>query len=179
MDVPRYVVTGAGGFVGTGLVRRLAARVPVLAMGRALPPALPQAARAIAADIAEPLANVPEFQGATVVHAAAVMNAADDEVYWRANVTGTFHALDWARRHDAQQFIFFSTGGVYPYARGVRHRETDRLEPIGFYGHTKYLGEELTRAFHTLHQLPVTVVRLFFPFGTGQRRGMMKVKQRP
>lgn len=177
-DGERFVVTGAGGFVGAALVHRLAVRGPVLAVDCQRLAALPANVQTLIADLAEPLPSMPDFHGASVIHAAALMNAGADADYWRANVTGTFNVLDFAHRHGARQFLFFSTGGVYPYAAGVRHRESDPLRPIGFYGHTKHLGEETARAFHALHGLAVTCVRLFFPYGPGQRRGIVPLVAR-
>lgn len=174
----RFVVTGAGGFVGAALVRALSARGKVLAIDCQTPLGLPDDVRVLQVDLSQPIPDLPQFHGAPVIHAAALMNASDNIQYWDANVTGTFNALEFARRHSARRFVFFSTGGVYPYAAGAFHRETDPLQPIGFYGHTKHIGEQTARAFHELHDLAVTCVRLFFPYGPGQRRGIVPLVAR-
>jgi len=174
----RFVVSGAGGFVGSALVHALSARGPVLALDCRIPAELTRRAQVLETDLSEPLAEMPEFSGAAVIHAAAVMNARTNDEYWSANVTGTFNMLEFARRLGARHFVFFSTGGVYPYAPGRHHREQDPLHPIGFYGHTKHIGEQTARAFHDLHDLAVTCVRLFFPYGPGQRRGIVPLVAR-
>lgn len=169
----RYVITGAGGFIGARLAARFSALSSVLAIDRVFSGKAASGVRRMVADLEQPLPRDPDFQGGTVIHAAAVMNSASNAEYWRANADGTFNALEWAREHTAARFVYFSTGGVYPYAEGVRHCESAVLDPIGFYGHTKYLGEELARAYHGLWGLPITVLRPFFPYGGGQRSGIM------
>jgi nucleoside-diphosphate-sugar epimerase len=170
----RFVITGAAGSVGGSLVRRLLLRhARVLGIARTPLPWLAPQFTSMVADITEPIADDPAFARATVIHTAAVMQAPTRDIFWKTNVTGTFHALEWAIRHEASHFVLFSTGGVYPYSQGRAWSETDPTDPIGFYGHSKLLAENMAHAYHRLHGLPVTVVRLFFPYGDGQRRGII------
>lgn len=165
------VVTGAGGFIGGAVARAFAGTRPVLGVARqqvAVPGVEP-----LVADLTAGLPSAPAFRGAVVVHAAAAMGTQDRGVLWGANVDATRRVADWAVEHKAAHLIFISSGGVYPYERGRYWREADAVRPIGYYGHTKYLAEELLRAYHALDGLPVTAFRLFFPFGPGQTRGVV------
>ncbi len=168
------MVTGATGFVGGFLTRRLLARGAVLGVARTPPPPASGLSQ-LAADISAPLPDAPTFRGATIVHTAAVMKGAEHEPYWKTNVEGTYRVCEWAIRHEAQHLILFSTGGVYPYARGHHWREDQAPDPIEFYGQTKLLAEGVAQAYHRLHGLPVTVLRLFFPYGEGQKKGVLKL----
>jgi nucleoside-diphosphate-sugar epimerase len=49
------------------------------------------------------------------------------------------------------------------------------VSPIGFYGHTKLIAENLTRAYFDTAKLAVAVIRLFFPYGEGQKRGIFRL----
>jgi nucleoside-diphosphate-sugar epimerase len=164
------VVTGAGGFVGGAVCRAIAGERRVLAVARRAV-SIP-CERLLEADLTAGLPPAPDFTGAVVVHAAAVMGTQDRSPLWAGNVDATRRVADWAVAHKAAGLVFISSGGVYPYARGRFWTEVDAVDPIGYYGHTKYLGEELLRAYHRLDGLPATVLRLFFPYGPGQERGV-------
>jgi nucleoside-diphosphate-sugar epimerase len=164
------VVTGAGGFVGGAICRALAPERRVLAVARRTCPV--PCERLLEADLTAGLPDARDFEGSVVVHTAAAMGTQDRAVLWAANVDATRRVAEWAVAHKAAGLVFVSSGGVYPYARGRYWTELDKPDPIGYYGHTKYLGEELLRAYHRLDGLPVTVLRLFFPYGPGQERGV-------
>jgi nucleoside-diphosphate-sugar epimerase len=169
-DTRPLVVTGAGGFVGGAVVAAFAGARPVLALARQA--VTVPGAESIAADLTAGIPPAPNFRGAVVVHAAAAMGTQDRGILWAANVDATRRVADWAVAHQAAHLIFISSGGVYPYERGRYWKEDDPVRPIGYYGHTKHLAEELLRAYDALDGLPVTVFRLFFPFGPGQTRGV-------
>lgn len=168
----KVVITGAAGLIGGHLMRAFATRGSVLGidvrefdvdLGDVVP---------MQADIADPLPAVDGFENATIIHAAAVMKARDDDTSWNVNVNGTRHVLDWAAKREARHFIFFSTGGVYGYGRGKRWKETDTVNPIGVYCYTKWIGESLARMYASLYGIPFTVIRLFWPYGPGQTAGV-------
>jgi nucleoside-diphosphate-sugar epimerase len=52
-------------------------------------------------------------------------------------------------------------------------KETDQTDPIGFYGYTKWIGENMCLMHHRLHGLPITILRLYFPYGPGQQSGIV------
>jgi UDP-glucose 4-epimerase len=83
--------------------------------------------------------------------------------------------LEWAVRQRSRHFIYVSTGLVYGYSYGRRdpHSERDPVQPLGFYAHTKRVGEQLVEAYHTATGLPATIVRLFFPYGPRQKHGIL------
>lgn len=171
IDDRPLVVTGAGGFVGGAVVAAFAGQRPVLALARNA--VAVAGVESVAVDLTNGIPPAPKFRGSAVVHAAAVMGTQDRGVLWAANVDATRRVAEWAVAHGAAHLVFISSGGVYPYERGRYWTEDDPVRPIGYYGHTKYLAEELLRAYHALDGLPVTVFRLFFPFGPGQARGVV------
>jgi nucleoside-diphosphate-sugar epimerase len=169
----KILVTGAGGFVGTNLVRHLAPNHEVFALARRTQ-ATPASVHWIEHDLTQPLeeASLPSSVDG-VIHLAQSRHykqfpeRADD--IFAVNVVGTFHLLEYARRAGATTFVFASTGGVYG-ARQEKLVETDPASPLDFYSTSKYIAELLVAnydlLFHTI------VFRFFFVYGPGQK-GML------
>ena len=174
----RFVITGAGGLIGGRLLRALAARGKVLGIDLSPPDLDCEDLLYVRADLADGMPQIDGFRSATVIHAAAVMNAPHDDTTWNVNVNGTRNVIDWAVKNRARHLVFFSSGGVYGYGRERYFKESDPLDPIGFYGYTKWIGEKLTAMYAKLHDLPVTVIRLFWPYGPGQKAGVFSFIRR-
>jgi len=124
-------------------------------------------------DLTQALPDAPELGGATIVHAAGLVNVDDRRLAWESNVNATFNVLDWAVRHAAVHVILFSTGDVYSRREDYQHKESDPVSPNGIFGHSKQLCERIGAAFTRLYDLPVTAIRLFFPYGPGQTHGLL------
>jgi len=169
----KFVITGGAGFVGRALCRTLASSHDVLSID--VQPAGGEGVRVLGTDIRQPLPDAPDFRGATVVHAAAVMRGDDTDAFWNVNVIGTKNVLDFALRHGARQVVFISTGGVYAYAQGAYRRETDAVAPIGAYGHSKWIAEQLAGMYADVHALGATILRLYFPYGPAQKTGVFRL----
>ncbi|MBM4031729.1 MAG: NAD(P)-dependent oxidoreductase [Planctomycetes bacterium] len=167
-----FVVTGAAGFVGGRVAEALSAVARVVAVDREPCGARGAGMQTLQADIRQPLPQCDIPPGATFFHAAASMDSGKPDELWDANVTGTRNVLEWAAKARAKHFIFTSSGGVYGYARDRYRTEQEALSPIGYYGHTKALGEALCRMHAGLYGLDVTVLRLYFPYGPGQESGI-------
>ncbi|MGE0384550.1 MAG: NAD-dependent epimerase/dehydratase family protein [Gammaproteobacteria bacterium] len=166
------IVTGANGFVGAHAVRRLRAHADVLAVDQFWG-AEPRAEEPrVSIDLTRPLPDAPELRAATVVHAAGLVDAPDPRALWDANVAAVFNVLDWAVRHEARQVVLISCADVYPLREGARQREHDPTAPRDFAGHSRALAEQLAERMHRLHALPLTILRLFHPYGPGQTAGL-------
>jgi dTDP-glucose 4,6-dehydratase len=86
------------------------------------------------------------------------------------NVVGTCNVLDFARKSDRLQKIFyFSTDEVFgPAPEGVAYKEWDRYNSGNPYSASKAGGEELALAFHNTYRLPVVVTHGMNIFGERQ-----------
>ena len=153
---PRILVTGATGFLGGRLVRRLRVDgAEVIAAGRDGARGAQLAAKGIRflqADLAG-LSQACRAGGIAavdaVVHAAALSSAWGSRAAFReANVDGTRHALDLARSLGARRFLFVSSPSLtfrFRDQHGIR--EADALPPpVNAYAWSKGVAEALVRA---------------------------------
>ena len=91
---------------------------------------------------------------------------ADAPEMFDVNVRMTAAMLQWAVKARAKQFILASSGAVYePYTGPLC--EAAALAPHGFLGSTKLAAEVIARPYANTFKL--SVLRLFFPYGPGQR----------
>jgi nucleoside-diphosphate-sugar epimerase len=184
----KCLVTGAAGFIGSHLCRRLLAEGHDVAGLDAFIPYYP---REIKEKNLASLRNQPRFtfhefdlrkdaldavvEGAEAVfHLAAmaglIKSWTDFDLYASCNLTATQRLLEAVRKLPAApRFIYASTSSVYgKYSSGD---ETLTTRPISPYGVTKLASENLCRAYEEFGVRPV-VVRYFSVYGPGQRPDM-------
>lgn len=167
------LVTGAGGFVGGHVVRRLVAAgepVHALDLGWATPP--PQQAERITASILDPDALAGAMRGVrSVIHAAAIAHlwTPDRFDYDRVNVVGTCRVLAAARRAGARTVLVSSY--VTLVSRGEHGgRILDEMVEVppsrllGPYPRTKRQAELFALSAAATGQ-PVTIVMPSAPVG--------------
>jgi UDP-glucose 4-epimerase len=170
----QLLVTGGTGFLGRAVVQRLAGRYQVIALARN-----PHMAPAIGGvtwihgDLREPLARLglPERITA-VVHLASLREPAEGagpEQLFTVNAGATAALVDYAVRAGARRFVYGSTGGVYGYRAG-RILESHRPAPFDLYTLSKWHGETVVARERRLSS---AIVRYFFPYGPGQRAGIV------
>ncbi len=150
------LVTGAGGAIGSTLVRRLRERGYIVrALVRdAAPPALMQDEIEITrADINDCKLVRQAVAGADVIfHLAAklhVNNPAENlrGEYFRVNVEGTRALMQAARAENVKRLLFFSTINVYGNSQpGELMNEDSALHPDSLYAETKIEGERIALA---------------------------------
>jgi nucleoside-diphosphate-sugar epimerase len=170
------LVTGATGFTGGNLARRLAAqgeRVRALVRDPAQAPSL--AADGIDVRIGQ-LTSLDEVIEAArgcdqIHHIAAVFRTAGhpDSYYRDVNVGGTQNVLEAARRLDCERVVHCSTGGVHGHIANPPANETYPFGPGDIYQRTKLEGELAAVAAARRGQ-PVTIVRPGPIYGEGDLR---------
>lgn len=181
----RILLTGAAGFVGKRLVRRLAdAGHEVFALARAVP------AGADAAYFASPRVHLVVQDlvqlDTTSLPAGieAVITLAQSsrfrefpgqaEEIFAVNVSANLKLLQWAVASGVGRFVHASSGGIYGGKLGAQFVETDLLavdSPLGFYLGSKLCAEVVFQNYRQFFRTAV-ILRPFFVYGPGQRHDM-------
>ena len=174
--VRRVVVTGAAGFVGTHLVRRLrGAGIPVVAVVRTRLPAADadpgiivierDLARGTLSDVIQP--------GDFVVHLAArvhVMHEVSKDAesdYVEANVEQTRMLCRSAADRRARRVIFLSSAKVFGEGGERPYTRADPVAPTDAYGRSKAAAEEVVREAGLRGAFEWTILRPPFVYGPG------------
>jgi nucleoside-diphosphate-sugar epimerase len=192
------LVTGAAGFVGLNIVRRLAAQGwPVVALARREPDAdtrrflepvagLVRFAQGDVRDRAGLAAMVRREGVRRIVHGAAITSAEaerdDPAGFVDVNLGGTLNVLEAARQADVERVVLISSSGVYgaPAERARLIDEEDPLQISNSYTICKQAGELLCRRYGELYGLSAVAGRLGTAYGpmerpTGSRSAMSQV----
>lgn len=167
-----YVVTGAGGFIGSHVIRRLRdAGREVIAADLAPPPVLPQGVGYVRMDLRDRASVRRAFAGLRptfAIHLAAkVGDWGDPEEFEAINVTGARALLEVACDAGVSRALHVSSIAAMGLAAGERADET--AEPVGAgdaYSDTKAAGERAARAL-AAQGAPITVVRPGDVYGVG------------
>jgi predicted dehydrogenase/nucleoside-diphosphate-sugar epimerase len=168
------LVTGAGGFLGGALLRRLVQEGAKVRAGvRRIPKNPLPGVDYVAGDLGDPeYVDILVAGVDTVFHVGAAMkgSAAD---FQRGTVAGTRNVINACLRHRVERVVYVSSLSVLEHA--VRHAETVTeawpLEPHaelrGAYTQTKLEAERMVMAAAKEQGLPVCVIRPGVIFGPG------------
>lgn len=191
---PPVAITGAAGFIGFHLARRLlGAGIPVAGLDSMTPYYDPRLKRArldllhreagfsfIDADLSDRAATLRFFEAVRprhVVHLAAqagVRHSINNPfVYADSNLTGFLTVLEACRHGGVAHLVYASSSSVYggnsrlPFSTnaGVDH-------PVSLYAATKKAGELMAHSYSHLYALPATGLRFFTVYGPWGRPDM-------
>jgi UDP-glucose 4-epimerase len=171
----RIVVTGAAGFVGSNLTKRLLDRgyavrgIDNLSAGTA--ENLDNRVEFHAADIRGP-EIYPLFEGADAVFHLAAKTCLPECVNnpleaASMNVMGTLNVLEAARRQKVRKFIYADTSAEYEGINEFPTRE-EHIHPIGVYAASKHGGATFCESYRDLYGINVTILRYFNVYGPAQ-----------
>jgi UDP-glucuronate 4-epimerase len=188
------LVTGAAGFIGFHLARRLAADgwnvLGIDNLNDYYDPGLKAARlaelqdksnfRFERCDIADRRAMARLFaseQCPYIVHLAAqagvAHSAIDPAAYVDSNLVGFANILEGCRHTQCRHLVYASSSSVYGANTKMPLRTTDRVdEPLSLYGATKRSNELMAHAYAHLFGLPVTGLRFFTVYGPWGRPDM-------
>jgi len=89
--------------------------------------------------------------------------------YMSANVMGTVHALEGARRSGVRKFIYAASSSCYGLAKELPTTEAAEITPQYPYALSKYQGEQAAFHWHKVYGLPVNSIRMFNVYGPRSR----------
>lgn len=171
------LVTGGAGFIGSELVRQLAAAgehvvvIDNFVNGRRENLAGLPADRVtvVDADVRDTGALRPWLsQAGRVYHLAClgVRHSVHSPIEnHEVNATATLHLLRACRELEVPRFVYVSSSEVYGTAHYAPMPETHPTFPCTVYGGSKLAGESYTRAYHRTYGYPTVVVRPFNTYG--------------
>jgi len=188
------LVTGAAGFIGFHLARRLLSEGWRVVGFDAMTPYYDVALKRrriavlegapgfslIEARLEDPgrvVETMARHRPDLVVHLAAqagVRYALEDpRSYVQSNLVGTLEVLEAARATPPAHLMMASTSSVYGANTEMPYAETDRTDlPLSFYAATKKANEAMAHSYAHLFGIPVTMFRFFTVYGPWGRPDM-------
>ncbi len=188
------LVTGAAGFIGFALARRLLENgrevVGIDSVNDYYYPALKEARLAVLRqfesftfhklDLADRKSTETVFRDGKfgpVVHLAAQAGVRyslqNPHAYLDANLAGFLNVLEGCRHRRTEHLIFASSSSVYGANTRLPYSVHDNVDhPISIYAATKKANELMAHAYSHLYELPATGVRFFTVYGPWGRPDM-------
>jgi UDP-glucuronate 4-epimerase len=194
MSQDAVLVTGAAGFIGFCLARRILeggrAVIGVDSVNSYYDPALKEARLALLRqfknftfhrlDLADRKLTETMFRDADfgpVVHLAAQAGVRyslqNPHAYGDANLAGFLNILEGCRRRNTEHLVFASSSSVYGANARLPYSVHDNVDhPISLYAATKKANELMAHAYSHLYALPATGLRFFTVYGPWGRPDM-------
>ena len=191
------LVTGAAGFIGSNLVKRLFHDVEdirvvgidsitdyydvrikhqrleeIEALGRDW-----TFVRASIADKDEVEKIFTENDIAVVVNLAAQAGVrysiTNPDAYVESNLIGFYNILESCRHHTVEHLVYASSSSVYGSNKKVPYSTDDKVDnPVSLYAATKKSNELMAHAYSKLYNIPSTGLRFFTVYGPAGRPDM-------
>ena len=194
----KVLITGAAGFIGFHLARRMLAEGWEVTGFDGMTPYYDPALKEARLDIlrAQPgfrfvqgmieeegrlTALTAETRPDVIVHLAAQAGVRYSieapRSYVQSNLIGTHEVLEAARAHPPRHLMMASTSSAYGANTQMPYAETHRAtHPMSFYAATKIANEAMGHSYAHLFGLPITMFRFFTVYGTWGRPDMALFK---
>ena len=200
LDHKTILVTGAAGFIGSNLVKRLMTdvkgativgidnmndyydvRLKEFRLSQ-LSAMVPEDTtwRFIKGDIADKatidgLFN--QYQPAVVVNLAAQAGVrysiTNPDAYIQSNLIGFYNILEACRHNPVEHLVYASSSSVYGTNKKIPYSTDDKVDnPVSLYAATKKSNELMAHAYSKLYNIPSTGLRFFTVYGPAGRPDM-------
>ena len=191
------LVTGAAGFIGSNLVKRLfkdVKEIRVVGLDSITDyydvnikyerlseiEALGRDWRFVKANLADKSvidALFEEEHFAVVVNLAAQAGVrysiTNPGSYIESNLIGFYNILEACRHHEVEHLVYASSSSVYGSNKKVPYSTDDKVDnPVSLYAATKKSNELMAHAYSKLYNIPSTGLRFFTVYGPAGRPDM-------
>jgi uronate dehydrogenase len=172
----RILLTGAAGGLGRVLRERLARYADILRLSDIAPiDAAREGEESMPCDLADAAAVHELVRGVDViVHLGGVSVERPFEEVLPANIQGTYHLYEAARRHGVRRIVFASSNhaiGFYRQGEVIDANVPQR--PDSYYGLSKVFGEQLARFYFDRYGIESVCVRIGSSFPEPKDRRML------
>ena len=178
--MPRYLVTGGAGFIGSHLVEALLARgesvriLDNLSTGYQQNLAhLGEEFEFLQGDVRDDAVVARAVEGVEVVfHQAALASVhrslSQPQETHAVCATGTLNLLEQARRAGVRRVLYAASSSAYGDQPKASQTETDVAAPVSPYAASKLAGEHYCCSFYKAYSLETVCLRYFNVFGPRQ-----------
>lgn len=185
-----YLVTGAAGFIGAALAKRLVSEgnnvVTVDNLSTGYVENIPDGVTFIKGDTydTETINQLKEYKFDAIFHIAGQSGGVtcwDNPLYdMNSNITATLLLLEYAKDTGCKTFVYASSMSVYGDENPCPVREGDELKPKTFYAVGKIASEQYMRIYSQEYGIKCTALRFNNTYGPGQnmanlRQGMVSI----
>ena len=165
------LVTGGAGYIGSHIVEQLIKnKEKVIILDNLVTgykKLINKKAKFIKADIKNKLKIskiIRDYNINSIIHLAAYLNVSEAEKnkkkYYKKNITGTKNFLEACKNSKVKNIIFSSSCSIYGNVKGSVS-ENKKPNPQGYYGYTKFKGEELIKKISLKYKFKYGILRYF------------------
>ena len=197
LDGKTILVTGAAGFIGSNLVKRLfndAKNIKVIGIDSItdyydvnIKYERLKEIEALGKDwtfVHDSIANKEAVEEifsknkiSVVVNLAAQAGVrysiTNPDAYIQSNLIGFYNILEVCRHHEVEHLVYASSSSVYGSNKKVPYSTDDKVDnPVSLYAATKKSNELMAHAYSKLYNIPSTGLRFFTVYGPAGRPDM-------
>ena len=197
LDGKTILVTGAAGFIGSNLVKRLfndAKNIKVIGIDSItdyydvnIKYERLKEIEALGKDwtfVHDSIANKKAVEEifsknkiSVVVNLAAQAGVrysiTNPDAYIQSNLIGFYNILEACRHHEVEHLVYASSSSVYGSNKKVPYSTDDKVDnPVSLYAATKKSNELMAHAYSKLYNIPSTGLRFFTVYGPAGRPDM-------
>ena len=197
LDGKTILVTGAAGFIGSNLVKRLfndARNIKVIGIDSItdyydvnIKYERLKEIEALGKDwtfVHDSIANKKAVEEifsknkiSVVVNLAAQAGVrysiTNPDAYIQSNLIGFYNILEACRHHEVEHLVYASSSSVYGSNKKVPYSTDDKVDnPVSLYAATKKSNELMAHAYSKLYNIPSTGLRFFTVYGPAGRPDM-------